>query len=139
MDTKMKLSSLSLLFVVVTLTGCGSDGPELADVSGTVTFNGKPLRGAIVTFVPQAGGSTSSGVTGADGGYELMYLRDKHGAMLGKHNVTIKMEKLTQDDMAEGEVVPEFVRVPEKYQQPGSLTAEVDSGDNDIDFELTEK
>lgn len=135
----MKSSSLLSLIVCVCLVGCGSDGPDLGDVSGKVTFNGKPLRGAIVTFVPQAGGSTSYGVTDAEGNYELMYSRDKSGAMLGQHNVAVKTEKLTQEDMADGEPVPEFVPIPEKYKQPGSLTAEVNAGSNDINFDLSDQ
>jgi hypothetical protein len=136
----MKTSKLAwLLFVACAAVGCGTDGPVLADVTGTVTLDGKPLQGAVVTFAPEKEGSTSYGMTDAEGNYSLMYSRDKSGAMVGKHNVSVETERLTAEDMAEGVPVPEFVPVPEKYKQPGALTANVEGGDNDIDFDLTSK
>lgn len=136
MKTLCRYSCLLLLGII----GCGSDGPELTQVTGTVTLDGKPLPGATLTFVPEAtGASPSYGVTDANGNYSLMYSRDKYGAMIGKHNVEIATHKLTADDMAEGQPVPEFVPIPKKYKQPGALTADVKPGDNDIDFALASK
>ncbi|MBA3313370.1 MAG: carboxypeptidase-like regulatory domain-containing protein [Planctomycetota bacterium] len=124
--------------LLLSLAGCGSDGPELSEVTGTVTLDGKPLQGAILTFIPEApGASTSYGITDAEGNYSLMYSRDKSGAMIGTHKVEIATEKLTADDMADGQPVPKYVPIPKKYKEPGALTADVKSGDNDIDFELT--
>lgn len=132
----MKPPRTWLLLSVLAVVGCGSDGPELADVTGTVTLDGKPLQGARVTFAPESKGSPSYGMTDAEGNYSLMYSRDESGAMVAKHNVSIETEKLSAEDMAEGVPVPEFVPVPEKYNQPGALTADVKPGDNDIDFDL---
>jgi hypothetical protein len=39
---------------------------------------------------------------------------------------------------AEGQDVPStYVEIPAKYREPGALTAEVESGSNEINFELT--
>lgn len=128
------------VFALLGFVGCGSDGPDLAEVTGTVTIDGKPVHGAMLTFVPEAaGGSPSYGVTDAEGNYSLMFTQDKNGAMLGKHNVEIETRRLTKDDMAEGVAPPEFVPVPKKYKQTGALTAEVKDEDNDIDFALESK
>ncbi|HEX4613250.1 MAG TPA: hypothetical protein VH092_34000, partial [Urbifossiella sp.] len=37
------------------LLGCGSDGPKIVKVSGTVTRNGAPVPGVAVSFTPANG------------------------------------------------------------------------------------
>ncbi len=136
----MKNTGWKLLVLLAGVVGCGSDGPDLTNVTGTVTLDGKPVQGATLTFVPEApGASPSYGSTDAEGKYSLMYSRDKTGAMVGKHNVEIATQKLTADDMAEGAPVPEYVPIPKKYKQPGALTAEVKEGENVIPFDLMTK
>jgi hemoglobin len=55
-------------------------------VQGKVTFNGKPLAGALVTFVPVAGGGdhNPSAKTNEDGTYEI-----KRGVPKGEYNIQI--------------------------------------------------
>ena len=129
------------LFCVV-LCGCGSDGPELADVTGTVTLDGKPVPNATVIFNPvEAGGSTSLGKTDDQGNYRLEYSQDKKGAMLGKHEVEISTQKIAADEMPDdgGAAQTAYVPIPAKYRKRGELTAEVKDQRNKIDFALTSK
>jgi hypothetical protein len=135
-------AALSALVFVSLLPGCGSGGPELTGVKGVVTLDGKPVNRAIVTFVPEGGGSPSYGQTDAQGRYELMFTRTKYGAMPGRHNVEIQTQELTPQDIAEykahGEEVPEdSPAIPEKYLEAGALTADVKPGENEINFPLT--
>jgi hypothetical protein len=125
------------------LLGCGSDGPELAEVTGVVRLDGKPLPGAQLTFIPTApGGSTAYGATDEEGRYELKFSRDRTGAMPGLNDVTIELpargeiEALREAGLA---VPPEGVKLPQKYQERGELTAEIKSGDNEIPFDLESK
>lgn len=135
----------SLLFPVVLLSalvGCAPEGPELAEVSGTVTLDGRPLPNADVIFIPTeaAKGTPSYGTTNAEGYYTLKFTRDKSGAMLGRHDVEIKTEKLTPAEIRErkayGQGVPKYIPVPAKYAKRGALTAEVEAGDNEVNFNL---
>ena len=132
----------SLCGAVLLIVGGCSDGPKLADVSGTVTLDGKPVPGAVLTFIPEnPEGSTSYGQTDAQGQYSLMFTRSKYGAMLGKHRVEIETRKISADEAADmkaaGEEAPAYVAIPKKYREAGALTAEVTSGSNKIDFPLT--
>ena len=58
----MTLRAAALLLTAsagaVLLAGCGTSGdrPELGEVTGTITFNGKPLANAQVAFRPVSGG-----------------------------------------------------------------------------------
>jgi len=58
---------------VLFLVGCGGGGsnqPTLAPVKGTVTYNGAPVAGATVTFMPDKG-PLAIGVTGLNGEFKL--------------------------------------------------------------------
>lgn len=76
--------------------GCGNK-PKTAKVSGVVTLNGAPYKGAVVSFQPLGGkdnpnpGRGSAGVTDDQGRFSLIYDGDKNnpGALIGKHRVRI--------------------------------------------------
>ena len=51
-----RFTGILLLISAYTLVGCsGSDGPQVAAVEGTVTWEGKPLADAGVAFTPEKG------------------------------------------------------------------------------------
>ena len=113
-------------FLLLTVCGCGtSDRPPLAPVTGTVTLDGQPLASAAVTFRP-AEGRASRGFTNDQGHYELAYIRDIRGAKVGSHTVTISTRR---------ETAPEET-VPKIYNTETTLTREVESNSNVIDFDL---
>src|SRR5947207_276668 len=86
------LRPLGLLSLLLT-AGCGSKLNYNHQVEGIALFDGAPLAGALVQFIPDVedGGTalSSSGVTDAKGHYRLTYGKDKPGAVLGKHRVVI--------------------------------------------------
>ena len=110
----------------IPVAGCGkSDMPALGQVSGTVTLDSQPLAAATVYFQPEVG-KQSQGRTDAEGRYELNYLRETMGAVVGPHTVSI----LTASELAPEE------RLPPRYNFQTTLTAEVTPGANTIDFPL---
>ena len=62
--------------------------PDVAPVSGVVTFEGEPVVDAEVTFHP-ANGRPASGKTDSQGEFTLTTFDGKPGALLGQHRVTI--------------------------------------------------
>jgi hypothetical protein len=113
------------------LIGCARDDrPELGNVRGRVTLDGKPLTDVTVSFRPVGGGRQSCGDTDRDGYYELIYLRDIRGAKIGKHRVAI--------GSSDG-VTPPKKRLPERYNAKTALEAEVRAGGNRCDFTLERK
>ena len=116
------------------IPGCGSGG-KLATVRGRVTLNGQPLQGALVEFQPtDPGGSPSSGMTDAEGRYELMYTFDKRGAAPGEHVVSIRTGGTRVDDS--GREVECRECVPTKYNSQTELRRTVEPGRNVLDFDL---
>lgn len=85
----MFLMSIAMVLPVAT-EGCSRakpPAPQLVDVRGTVTLNGKPVTNVMVVFLSE-GGEDSSGVTNSQGNFRLMYHGGKEsGAVPGKHQV----------------------------------------------------
>lgn len=107
----MRVFSLKLIGIlgVLVAAGCSSNSvvyPEVADVVGVVTLDGQPLEAATITFVPEAGRS-SSGVTDSSGKYSLHYTGTIRGAMLGTHRVMIK--KMVPDKNFTTSAVEQFM------------------------------
>ena len=144
-------------FCCLTLLGCGQKGPATAPVSGRVTLDGEPVTDALVTFLPEGGGTAATGQTNASGEYELICLGDK-GAVIGKHTVKVttiqsstaaaeaassdseEYQKMMSDPAAyeaasAGQKFEE--KIPQKYNLKSELVKEVTSGSNVIDLELT--
>jgi hypothetical protein len=93
----------------------GINLPPLAEVSGTVTLDGKPLENAIVQFQPVTEGprpnlnlATSIGITDKDGKYRLVYIvieeKQIYGAVIGMHGIVIKATDKEGNDV----IPPEY-------------------------------
>lgn len=133
------VTGVILMFAVAILPGCrGSDAPPLGEVEGTVTLDGQPLADARISFYPQEGGRSSEAVTDASGHYVLRYT-DAAGAKVGVHKVSISTfeESRQEDDGSKIPGVPE--KVPAKYNTESTLTQEVKSGKQTINFDLQSK
>lgn len=128
---------LAIACALIGVTGCGSSGPKMGAVAGKVTLDGKPVGGAVVTFNPTAGRG-SRGLTGADGVYQLKYVGDQKGALVGEHSVTITT-KWMDEDPATGKMVQHNETLPAKYNAKSTLKKTVESGSNTIDFDLATK
>lgn len=107
---------ISLVLLGVTLGGCSGGGgsvPTLAPVSGTVTLDGKPLAGAAVSFVPQAGteGAGAFGTTDAEGRFTLDHRSGRPGVEPGTY--TVSFSKMALKD---GSPIP-----------PGKTAADVEA------------
>jgi len=154
------------------IASCGVDTDyglgQMFPVSGTVTYNGKPLEMGQIVFTPEnlkeGVGSTANIESGS---YSLGTAGDKNGARPGKYKVSI-VAKEDSEAQAKAEFEkamakrPEMVknlataRIPREYMvkatkeakslipagygdiRTTTLTAEVKEETNQIDFKLTD-
>jgi len=127
---------------IALLSGCGASGPEMASVSGKVTYNGKPVSRGLISFQTTApDGRNATGMIQPDGSYELQTENPRDGALLGNYRVSISAREEEEILMyiPKKPVKPKRL-IPEKYENPATsnLTATVASGSNTHNFELTD-
>ncbi len=75
------------IFFLVALAGCG--GASVVKVGGTLTYKGKPMSNVALDFTPEQG-RPSTGVTDAQGHFNLMYDQKTEGATVGKNKVSVR-------------------------------------------------
>ena len=125
--------------VLLTLSGCAESGQyDTAPVKGSVTFEGKPVEGGALTFVPAGAGSGKPGAAQvqSDGTYVLGTYVEADGAVLGKHKVSYSPPTV---ELPEGvELQPGESTPPSPWDGLVPKTAEVEVavGSNRIDIEL---
>ena len=85
-----------LAVCILSGSGCGGGKEKIVAVAGTVTHNGNPVPGMIVSFVPQAQTITgvSTGTTDEDGRYSLTVAKTgQRGAVVGTHKVWVSLPR----------------------------------------------
>ena len=137
---------LSVVLVLVGVVGCNAKpgtAPTLK-VTGTVTYNGEPVEGASVAFIPE-NGRPASGTTDASGKFTLSTFESGDGAVPGKHTVAISEQPDESEPMPgtpEAENwQPSEARFPEKYSdaKQSGFTAQVELGKtNEFTFDMTD-
>jgi hypothetical protein len=126
-------------------SGCGEKQKDLADVSGVVTLDGRPLAGGTVRFQPIApAGSTIAGkgsyaTTDSAGKFQLKTIDEKPGAVVADHNVMIYGPQ-GQTNAAIDDAPRSREIVPRKYNAESTLTFTVPAeGSKEANFELSSK
>ena len=124
------IRSLTLSLMLVALGCSSSGGPALGKVTGVVTLDGKPVEGAGLEFIGDAGG-VAYGKTDASGHYYMSFGSSRTGAVVGKNLVRIS----AGDKVTVGDKKYESTEVfPKKYNKESEQFVEVVRGNNRLDF-----
>ncbi len=127
--------SVFIVAMATLFVGCsGRDGAEVYPVSGTVSFNGEPVKLGDIVFEPETTGLAADGGQIVDGKYQCQAKAGRLKVRItasreipGKSTVGAMGEKLGQRE--------EYI--PAQFNSNTELIAEVDeSPDNKIDFDL---
>lgn len=78
---------MAAVAIALAAAGC-NNGPSMANVSGSVTLDGKPLEFGYVVFQP-AQGQPAQGEIADDGAFTLSSFKPGDGAQVGSHKVTV--------------------------------------------------
>ena len=126
---------LGLAFVAG-CSGAGADRPDTVPVSGTVVYKGKPVEGATVSFMAEGAPKPATGITDAEGKFQLSTFEFNDGAVVGEHVITVEkyeqgaeaaqttssMEEAMNDPNALAEMAAQFEEEGEAAQAgPKSL------------------
>jgi hypothetical protein len=127
-----------LLLVCGAVVGCANQEPAGIPVSGTVTFQGKPLDQGAIEFSPTSQQGTFSGGEIVDGQYSIPA---EQGLAPGSYDVRItSSEGGTQApaDQAPGEsTITAKERIPAAYNSATTLKVDVTKdGNKTFDFQI---
>lgn len=125
-----------LVLTVGLIGGCsrGPSRPKTYSVSGTVTFNGQPVEGASVIFVPKSmvqggagqnaqGPQVATAETDAQGRYQLTTFAKGDGAIPGEYLVKVFKYPKPETPAGTGGQGEEEYRPPEEAEtQPAAAT-----------------
>ncbi|QDT21577.1 hypothetical protein [Gimesia chilikensis] len=147
---RIRWIAFSLILLVM---GCSSSEHlkgrvPVSPVSGTISFKGNPVEGAIVNFVSEDGNPVATGKTDSTGTYSLTTYDADDGAGLGEYVVLVTKIKVPQKtpEGAEDSGYPGAKNLsqhllPEQYsnrlKSPLRATVTDESSSKDFDFELT--
>jgi hypothetical protein len=119
--------------VLVLTAGCGGDttGLPMAVVSGSVTYQGKPLGGGRIAFLHPSGQARGADI-GIDGRFTIV-------AFQGKNQVAVEcFEQPAGRESGPRSMMARKSLVPDHYVEFGTsgLTLEVKPGENKAEFDL---
>lgn len=149
MISRRDWTKLFPLAAISMFLGCGGPAADysmvdLVNAGGTVTMDGAPLAGAVVTFEDPTDDTFSYALTDGAGKYVLQFDSEMKGVKTGKKvvriNTTKKILGLNTAPATEGGD-PDAKRsdkesVPEKYNKKSILEVEVTKGSVQFDFDL---
>lgn len=141
-------AAAAAVVLALAVAGCGGDGKlPRAPVTGRVTYKGKPVSGAAISFIPEtAGWRAAVGKTDADGRYLLGTYDPDDGAPVGRCKVSLSLRgpgkrlkpgmgaAAAEELMEQGDPL-----IPQRYFDPekSGLAFTVEKGkENVFDIEL---
>jgi hypothetical protein len=130
-----------IAIAALTPLACGPTGPGMAQVSGKVTYKGKPVPKGTIAFVStNPGRRNATAEIQPDGSYKLQTENPGDGALLGEYNVTIFAHDDAVLDYIPPKPIPPKILTAVKYEKPGTsgLKATVQSGSNNLNFDLAD-
>jgi hypothetical protein len=117
---------------LLAVCGCSS-GPRLYEVTGTVTFDDKPVPEGDIYFVPDDPALGAEYGKIRDGNYSLKAKAGpSHVKIYAVHEVPGK-----KDPMGTGPAIEDYI--PSIYNNQTTLTADVGKGKDKFDFPLKSK
>jgi hypothetical protein len=140
------MTRVTLLCLVLVLTaglvatsGCSESSPfEVVEISGTVTYEGRPVGNIGLIFMPTEG-RPSQATTDESGRFKLHYTQDESGAQVGKHQVVFEFPPSPLDGSLPEETDPteDIKAIMEAYGATDStLAVEVTESTEDFKIEL---
>jgi len=139
MVSRRSLALPALLGAALAMAGCGGDGIDRVEVTGTVTLNDRPLGEGHISF-ESIGKGTSAGATIADG--EFTIPKDK-GPSPGEYRVRIYAYQGTGEQIPDPDNPGQTTEkkesiIPDRYNRNTELQRTVTAdGENDFQFKLT--
>jgi hypothetical protein len=116
---------------VAGLVGCEAGGGAVP-VSGTVTFQGEPVKQGEIIFTPADGATPSVAEKIVDGKYALSVPKGRSQVKITGYRDTGKVD--TSNPGQETPIIEMYI--PEEYNSKSTLEVTVEKADSDLNFPL---
>lgn len=128
--------STSIMLVVVLSSGCSNDIKKY-EVSGKITFQGKPIEKGEVTFAPEGGLGRPDSSMIANGDYKLSVTDGKKVVRISAWSTDPALVGPPPRDMPAGGINPDREYIPTHYNEESILAADVKPADGQtFNFDL---
>mgnify|MGYP003409977499 CR=1 FL=1 len=125
-------SALGLAISSLLILGCG---PSIGVVLGTVTIDGQPVSGGVISYV-SADGAASPATSNIEGGkYEVRTMAGKKFVQISAPHVVGKRKEYEGEGAPLVEITDESL--PPRYNSQTELSFEVQRGSNVQDWQLS--
>ncbi len=134
-----------VLVVCAVAAGCGG-GPQMATVTGQVTYQGQPVPAGKVMFAPLREGDSSEtqsrpgvGIVGPDGRFTVTTYSSGDGSALGRHSVIYYPPD--PEDLAEGDTSGEVKKFFDEHvlaMEDPLMEVEIKPGENDFEIKMVD-
>jgi hypothetical protein len=123
--TRNKLSFTTTSLLLIFLAGCG--GERTYQLSGNVTFQGKPVPAGQIVFEPAAGNSGAPGFAKIKDGHYDTGILDGQGVIGGPHVVRIHgRDGIRQGELLNGlQLFPDYTAAVDLPKKSGTLDFDV--------------
>jgi hypothetical protein len=132
------LAAMLLLAAIVLSCSRGPRRPATYPVSGTITWKGQPVEGAVVVFVPTGDFEPAAGTTDAAGKYQLTTFVAGDGAQAGEYRVKVSKYETPSNEFSEFRAPPLKSVLPVKYDSDSTsgIVLTVSKQPNTLDIKL---
>ncbi|MBL8890480.1 MAG: hypothetical protein JNL67_10930 [Planctomycetaceae bacterium] len=132
---------LLALFATITGAGCRETKPERLEISGVITLDQKAIGPVLITLIPTEPNQVGCTMLAESGAYQTS---QQSGPSEGTYQVIVsslepELEEL-ESRRAAKQPLFSSVKIPLKYQRPGELWVDIESGvENHLRLELSSK
>jgi hypothetical protein len=134
---QLERAACGAVFFVLLLMLAGCGGGSMADVSGTVKIDGKPLEDGAIRFTPEDGKTQTAGGFIKGGQYSVKVPVSVMKVSISAPKVVGHKKLYDTPDSETRPITAEAL--PARYNEQTELKLDVKSGTNQKDFELKSK
>lgn len=139
-ESRAKRAQWLISLLLLILAGCGKRDSSMAEVRGDVTFCGQPAVAEIL-FEPlnsagKSSGRASTATSDESGRFRLMLDESQPGAKIGRHRVSIRVQRFTPSSAASEKAGTSQEGVIGTLKST-QIAREVRAGSNQFHFRLT--
>lgn len=128
--------------LMLTVSGCGTSGPRIVPVKGTVYYRAEPVKSGEITFAPISGkGQPALALINPDGSFTAKLSDSQPGLLESEYKVIITSFKLRPDQISPSKLATmgnDNLAVPKKYtdQNTTDLIVSITGQDRTKEVEL---